>query len=227
MNRFIITLVLAVVSAVVSAQTVTPNPVQGIYVPVTVDLPYGGSLRWGSPGVDQGRLPYVTAGACVSFKTSPAYPGLPKLIGYDCTTPAQIQIVTTGTMTSTCPVDGGTSETVHLTLTLDGAVLYDAPLLPGYSPCYNTPPLQAKTTLTFPVLTFDNLAQDRESAFTVFYLKGYMPGNYTFTSNTPTIGCSPLIQNISASRFIKKWSVTGTKCEGTVPASSVSTVTIQ
>jgi hypothetical protein len=229
--KSIFAFILAALCGIAVAQTVTPNPVQGIYVPVTVDLPYGGSLRWNSNGVDQGRLPYVTAGTCTQFKTSPAYPGLPRLIGYDCSTAASVFIQTTGQLTSTCPVDGGTSETVHLTLTLNGQPLYDAPLLGGYSPCYNTPPLQARVSFAYPVVTFDNSAQPRDSATTVFYSPEGAAYLYSSIKSRllvdPGLLCSSYIKQVGGTRWKPIRQEVGFKCEGTVPANSVATVTIQ
>ena len=128
-------------------------------------------------------------------------------------------------------MDGGTSETVHLTLTLNGAPLYDAPLLPGYSPCFNTPPLQARVSFTYPVVTFDNSAQPRDSATTVFYSPEGAAYLYSAIKSRllvdPGLICSSYIKQVGGTRWKPIRQEVGFKCEGTVPASSVSTVTIQ
>ena len=208
------------------AQSVSPDPVEGIYVPFEVTLPNGGVLRYNNQAMDNSKF-WVVSGNC-KRDTVRNFRGVTTVVGASCVGPGVMHFQSTGQVNYSCPGDGEYLVPLHLTLRLDGVVFYDKALFADQGTiCYTTPALNAVTTVAFPTVTFDNRAQARESATTVVYLEGYLPTNYTFTSDTPTIICSPWIKDINPSPYVIQNAVVGTKCQGTVPANAMATVTIQ
>lgn len=178
-------------------------------------------LRW-NPNAVSGQ--YASAGCSAAFN-SPASPAVPKQIGFDCSGPATVNLTTTGQITSTCPYDGAVLDILHLTLSANGAVFYDQPLLATTQVCYTTPAQQATVTFAYPVLKFDNTAQARDSASTPFYSTALVYSQHVFTPDQG-VACGPYFVNVGT-RFKRVMKEVGFTCSAVVPASSVRVVVIQ
>lgn len=223
MNR-ILAIFLCAVATLASAQTVSPSPLpEGAYQLAAVSLPNGGVLAWNSAGVDSGKLPYAS-GNCADVMTSPAPPGLPRLVGLNCSGPATAFVTTTGHLSATCPADGATLEAVRLTLSLNGVVFYDAPrFTPSQTPCYTTPAPLAVKSFVNPVITFDNSANNRPSASTSIYVRDFLFSKFNFDGAPFT--CGRWLAKLGP-RWSSVYTEIGFTCTAVVPAGQVQTFTI-
>lgn len=228
MKRFTLTLVLAVVSAVVSAQTVTPETITGFYQTATVSLPSGGMVRWVSLGVDQSRPAYFS-GAC-SLVREIASNGTSKTVGVDCSGPATVYVTTTGNAYYTCPGDGMQLESVHLTLRVNNITVYDKALFPPGALCYTTPTLPAVASFDGSTITFDNSAQDRDSLSTQYSVEGptFLFSNIKDRIQAdPGVTCGMMIRYVGTSRYNRKPVQVGTTCSTIAPAGEVLKARLQ
>jgi hypothetical protein len=224
MFKAILAAVLFALIGLTQAQTITPNPVLGIYVPVRVDLPYGGVLRWSIAAVDPGSS-FVYSGNCAKDYTVNPVRGTTTYIGFTCAGPSSVGFTTTGQITSTCPYDGATLDVIHLNLTLDGAVLYDKSLLPSTQICYTTPAVPAVASFAYPTVTFDNSAQSRSSAPTAIYSQALLYSQHVFTPDQG-VACGPWKRNIGT-RWKPVMQEFGFTCSTVVPASAILHVGVQ
>lgn len=208
------------------ALTLDPANPQGIDVPVDISLDGPGTVSWNTRGLDPLYPAYVTSGDCAFNTTHPAYPQKPVVIGFTCVTGGSVHLTTTASLSPTCPYDGGNLEYVHLTLKLDGVTFYDAHLWPTGGVCYVTPAVAAVASWTAPVVTFDNTAQAQPSLSTDMRVEdpNWLYSKHSFEYGAG-VGCGANLKNVGT-RFKKVMKEVGFVCSATVPANSVSTVTV-
>lgn len=209
-----------------SATTISiPSPA-GIYAPLDITLDGAGVIRINSAALAPSGH-YVVDGPCVLDRAAGFNGVAGPNIGATCTGAGSVHFVTTGQLTSTCPVDGGTLEGLHLTIKLDGAVVYDYQLWPNPITCWTTPARQAVTSWLAPVMKFDNSAQARPSASTIMRVADT---NWNYSSHTfavpAGITCAKNLVDINPSRFITTLAERGFACQGVVAASSVAVVSV-
>ena len=138
----------------------------GIYSPVGMALSDSGTVRWSAQAVASGSWG-ISEGDC-ALDTEIAYAGGgARTVGFTCNGPGAAFVLTTGQLTSTCPGDGAALQYTTLYLWLDGALAYSEPLAVIDPPviCYVSPPPAAVVTFVNGVLTFDNSAHSRASAY--------------------------------------------------------------
>jgi hypothetical protein len=125
-----------------------------------------------------------------------------------------------------CPADGAILESSHLTVSLDGEVVYDEQQRVSDQVCFVTPAVQATKIWSAPVLTFDNSTQIQRSLSTVFIISdpNWLYSKHTFVADDG-VYCSANMLNVGT-RFRRVMKEVGFKCETSVPAYSTLSVTI-
>ena len=199
----------------------------GIYAQGVITLDAPGKVVWNSAAIDTFYQPYVLSGDCTfDYNTGGYHPGTVK-VGFTCNTPGSVHITTTGQLTSTCAYDGAILESLHLTLSLDGAVFYDRQLWPNPITCYVTPAQNAVTNFSPPYVTFDNSAQARPSATTTIIVNNaaWLYSQHTFTADG-SVQCGSYLVNVGT-RFKRVMKEVGFTCSGVVAASDIVTVTVR
>jgi hypothetical protein len=212
--------VLALFAGSAQAATISIREPAGVFAPVVVVLDGPGTIGWNAQAIAPGAY---LLGPC-SFDVRTIYTGASTKVGFTCTGPGEAHFQTTGQLTSTCPYDGGILESLHLTLKLDGAVIYDKQLQPNPVTCYVTPDPLAFASWAAPLVTFYNPAA-RPSASTSIYVRGVLYSQHVFTVPSG-VACSKFLENIGT-RFKKKIVETGFTCSAVVPANSTLTVLVQ
>jgi len=212
-------------SALAAASTVSIASPAGIYAPLDIALDGPGVIRINSASLNSTGA-YVNDGPCVLDRAA-GYNAAGPYIGATCTGAGSVHFTTTGTLTSTCPVDGGTLEGLHLTIKVDNAVVYDQQLWPNPITCWTTAPRQATTSWAAPVMRFDNSAQARPSAATIMRVAD-VNWNYSAHSFVVPAGitCSTNLVDIDPSRYIIRLAERGFACQGIVAASTVVVVSV-
>ena len=210
-----------------SATVVIPSPA-GTYAPLDISLDGPGTVQINSAALNAGGGHYVASGTC-TFTTSGAVGPYqnPVITGFACSSSGTVHFQTTGQLTSTCPVDGGILQGLHLTIALDATVIYDKELWPNPITCWTTPPRQAITSWSAPLMRFDNSTQARPSASTILRVTDANWNYSTHTFAVPQgISCARNLVDINPSRFITTLVERGFVCQGVVPASTVAVVTV-
>lgn len=223
-----ITLAAAVIAYATPAHAATatvtvPSPA-GVYAPLDITLDGPGVFTINTAALAPTGH-WVTSGPC-TITHAPGYNAPGPVNGATCSGPGQVHFTTTGQLTSTCPVDGGVFEGLHLTIKLDTAVIYDRQLLPNPVQCWTTPARPAVAVWVAPVWTFTN-DQPRPSGATVARVAD-PAWNYTAHTFTVPAGivCGRNLVDINPSRWITQLVERGFVCSGVVAASSVATVVV-
>ena len=228
MKKLFLGLILALVgSTAMAGASVSIREPAGLYAPGDITLDAPGKVVWNSAAIDTFSKPYVAAGACqIDYNTGGYHPGTVP-VGFTCATPGTVHITTTGQLTSTCAYDGAILESLHLTLSLDGAVFYDRQLWPNPITCYVTPAQPAVATFSAPYVYFDNSTVSRPSASTTIYVNNpaWLYSKHTFTADGNAT-CGPYLLNVGT-RFKRVMKEVGFTCTGVVPASDIITVAVQ
>ena len=224
--KTLISLILLLASLSANAQTVNPDPVEGIAVPFDVSLPAGGQLRISSLMVDYSKS-WAISGSCTKAVISRPPRGSKVTVGWNCTGPSMVHFTSTSALTSYCPGDGEQLVPLHLTMYLDGAVIYDKGLFQTNQVCYVTPAKLAATSFAYPTITFDNSAQNRPSEATTYFLEGYLLNNYPQWSTDGQIVCDRWLRDVDPSIYVIKLEEVGMKCSGIIPANTVWHVNLQ
>jgi hypothetical protein len=208
-----------------NAQTVTANSPPGLLSPVVINVPSQGVVRWNTPAVSVGSA-YTTGNCVLDYVTVGVY-GQQVNVGATCYSEGTIALTTTGQFTTSCPIDGGMTQPLKLSVSFNGQTFYDAPLI-TITPvqCFQAPAVPAKTTWNpaTRTVTFDNSTQARVSA----------PGGlrvadpawlYSQHQFIVPEGISCYAATVDkGTRWAHKYVEVGFICYGTVPASSTSSV---
>lgn len=206
-----------------AASTVSVNTPAGLYAPVDVTVDAAATITVNTTALAPTGH-WVASGPC-RLTATVGYSGTPgRVNGAVCDGPGSVHFTTTGTITSTCPFDGGILRTTRLTVTINGSVAYDAELWPNPVVCYVSPAARAVTAWSPGVLTFTN-SQARPSAATTFTLTdaAWNYSAHTFTA-PPGVTCSTNLVDVNPSRWIISLAERGFKCSTVVPANTVLTV---
>jgi hypothetical protein len=210
-----------------SATVAIPSPA-GTYAPLDISVDGPGTVQINNAALNPAGGHYVVSGACTFTSSGVVGPHQnPVITGFVCTTAGTVHFQTTGQLTSSCPVDGGTLQGVHLTIALDGTVIYDQELWPNPITCWTTAPRQAVTSWSAPSMRFDNSAQARPSASTVARVADASWNYSTHAFVVPAgITCARNLVDINPSRFITTLAERGFVCQGVVAANSVAVVSV-
>jgi hypothetical protein len=203
-----------------------PTPA-GVYAPLDITLDGPGVIRINSAALDTSGH-YVFSGPCVLDRGAGFNGVAGPYIGATCTGAGSVHFRTTGQLTSTCAYDGAILEGLHLTVKVDGVVVYDEQLWPNPVVCYVTLARQATATFNNDtgVLRFDNSTQARPSATTTYTLAdpAWLYTAHTF-SVPAGITCSAYSVRVGT-RYIYHYEQRGFQCSGVVPASTILVLTV-
>jgi len=223
-----------VVAAGATVDIVTPDNLypQGY---VTLDAPGIVTL---TSGVDLNALAawHIVAGTGEVYyemgsKQVPYYPfRVDALVprGYTCFEACSIEFTEKLPVWS-CPGDGLILQSSHLTVRLDGEIIYDEPQrVNNNQVCFVTPATTAVGTWVAPVVTFDNSTQMQRSLTTTVRIAdpAYDYSQHVFTAD-PGVACaSNLVRVYLGSRFKYYTKEVGFVCQAQVPAYGTLSVTI-
>lgn len=231
LKRIITTLALAV-----AALGITTTPAYAAVSSVNIynetNLYPEADVVLSAPGVvtyDSRITSYVTSGSCLVKTVGTVGPHQnPTKVGYTCSTAATIHL-TLPVATFACTGDPGVWQPVStLRIVLDGVEAFSRAYGVRGGECWATPLRPATVTWNGAgILTFDNSTQARNSAGTSFSIidPAWKFSEHVVTAPTG-ISCSPKLVYVSVTRWIHYWAEGGTFCTGSVPANSISVVTI-